>query len=147
MSTLKNAVAELSRPLGKRPPWKYDFAFSGKQYLRDRSSSGKRRRELMLLKRDLRAAGDKAKPTATFMGSTLPVPSSSASWLPRTCLLLVPEDHGPVGRGATMPVSPCLSYAGGRNTMALQESERICGYQPCNFNGGSLPYLTAHTFC
>ena len=51
----------------------------------------------MLLKRDLRAAGDKAKPTATFMGNTPPVPFSSASWLPRTPLLLAPEDHGPVG--------------------------------------------------
>lgn len=88
----------------------------------------------MLLKRNLRAAGDKAKPTGTFMGNAPPVPSSGASWLPRTHLLLAPEDHSPVEWGTTMPVSLCFSYAGGRNTMPLQESERICRYQLCNFN-------------
>lgn len=41
----------------------------------------------MLLKSDVRAAGDKAKPTATLMGHAPCVPSSGASWLPRTCLL------------------------------------------------------------
>lgn len=89
----------------------------------------------MVLKRDLRAAWDKAKPTETFMDDTPPVPSSSARWLPKTHLLLAPEDHSPVGWETTMPVSLHLSCAGGRNTMALQESEQIHRYQLCNFNG------------
>lgn len=129
-------MAGCSRPLGKRQPWKHNFAFTGKWYPWESSSSGKRRREVTLLKRHLRAAGDKAKATATLPGNIPPIPSSSASWLPRTHLLLAPEDHGPVGQGTTQPVSLCLFYAGGRSMVALQESERIHRYQPCNFNRG-----------
>lgn len=129
MSTLKNAVARCSGPLGRRPPWRHNFASSGKRYPRARSSSG-RMRGVLLPKGDLRAAGDEAKLTAALTGSKDPVTSSCSSWLPWTHLLQAPKGHK-----TTIPVSLCLSYVRGRNLVALQESKRIRSYQPCNFNG------------
>lgn len=79
--------------------------------------------------------GTKRRPQQPFQAIN-PIPSSSGSWLPRTRLLLAPEDHSPVGQGTTLPVSLCLFYAGGRSMVALQESEQIHRHQPCNFNRG-----------